>query len=63
MDVDPNIPCEKLRSILEASIKSESDIVLTKMILDEFLRVEAVIKKQYINICRNTWYASYSDLL
>ena len=63
IDVDPNIPCDKLRSNLEKPIKSESDIVLNKMLLDELLRVEALTKKQYINICKIIWFAIHFEML
>ena len=51
--VDPIILCEKLQETLEKSVKSVSVIVLIKMIIDELLRVEAITRRQYKNLCKN----------
>ena len=51
--VDPIILCEKLQETLEKSVKSVSVIVLIKMIIDELLRVKAITRRQYNNMCKN----------
>ena len=53
LDVDLNILCESLQKLLEKSVKSESDNVLIKMIIDELLRVKAITKRQYKNMSEN----------
>ena len=44
IDADPILLCNKLREIVEKHDKSESDIMMIKMIIDEILRVKAITK-------------------
>ena len=52
-DVDPNLLCDKLREILEKPDRIESDSAMIKMIVAELLRVKAITKRQYNNMCKN----------
>ena len=48
--VDFNILFEKFESFWDKLLKTENDFDEVEMILDEFLRVKAITKKQYNNI-------------
>ena len=50
-DVDPDLLCDKIRETLSKSVMSESDYTMTKILLDEFLRVRCFPLKQYNAMC------------
>ena len=53
IDADPDLLCDKLREILEKPVKTVSDNMMSEMIVDELLRVEAITEGQYNGMCRN----------
>ena len=50
-DNDPNRLCDKLKEILSKPDMLESDYTITKMIIDELLRVKCITRKQYKAMC------------
>ena len=46
VDTDLDLLCDKLRDLLEKPVKSESDNLITEMIIDKVLRVKAITKRQ-----------------
>ena len=50
-DVDPDLLCDKLQETLSKLVMLESDYKMTKMILDEILRVRCIARKQYNAMC------------
>ena len=50
-DVYPDLLCDKLRETLSKSVMLESDYTMVKMVLDEFLKVRCISRKQYKRVC------------
>ena len=50
--IDPNALIEKLRFILGKSIKTKTDGMLARMILDEFLGTKNITQKEYSTLCK-----------
>ena len=53
IDADPNHLCDKLREILSKPEMLELDYTMSKMILDELLRVKCISRKVYNSVCKN----------
>ena len=53
IDTDPNHLCDKLRDILSKSDMTENDFTMSKMILDELLRIKSISRKDYNAICKD----------
>ena len=53
IDADPNHLCDNLREILSKPEMLELDYTMSKMILDEILRVKCISRKDYNSVCKS----------
>ena len=53
-DIDPNMLFEKLNTIWEKRIRSETNLMLAKVVLDEILKVKSITRREINNICKKT---------
>ena len=51
IDNDPTVLFDKLREFLGKPVKSESDVLVTKMIIVDLLRSKSITRKQYNDLC------------
>ena len=47
VDIHPYILCEKLKVIVQKPVRSETDITMYKMIMDEFLGTKNITRQEY----------------
>ena len=47
VDIDLYILCEKLKVIVQKPVRSEIDITMYKMIMDEFLRTKKITRQEH----------------
>ena len=53
-NIDPYILADKLQSILEKPVVSKIDLMMTKMIKDEFSRTKNITREEYNILCEKT---------
>ena len=49
-DIDPNVIFEEIQAFWEKPVRTKDDVDLSKMILDEFLRIKIKTRKDYENL-------------